>query len=134
MRFRIFVAASVSVAVYLLLNLFFGEHGVFAYRELTAYQARLESNVEEMEETRNKLAERAGKLRSSAEAVALEAREIGYYRDDERPVHVEGFTPWQPGTEAGTLLKEPEPQPNRQPLFRVVALSSGLIAFFLLLL
>lgn len=134
MGFRLFISTVVSIVLYLVLNGIFGDHGLLAYSDLLDYRDRLETNISSMEQTREELSATADELRSSAEAVRLEARELGYYRSGERPVRIEGFSPWEPGIEAGTLLRAPEPPPDRQPLFRVAAITAGLVTFFLLLL
>lgn len=133
MGFRLFISLSVSVAVYFLLNVFFGAQGMLSYQELLDYRDRLSHNIEQMEDTRSRLTARAEELRTSAEAVRLEARELGYYEPGEQPVRVDGFSQQAEPIQAGKLLAPPSPA-DRQPLFRVAALSSGLIAFFLLLL
>ena len=134
MAYRILISVACALGTYLLLNLFFGPNGLVAYQDLRGYHDRLEENVSEMQTLQARLERRSQALQESEAAVRLEARELGYFSESEQPVLIEGYEPDSRAIPAGTLLQPPSEGPDRTPLFRGVALSTGLAVFFLLLL
>jgi cell division protein FtsB len=75
---------------------FFGSGGVIDYRSLEAQKAQLSKNIEELEGINATLLEEQRALASDPERLALQARELGYFRKGERVVEL--GAPVQPRT------------------------------------
>ncbi len=121
--------ALLGVSTYLLLELLFGSYGVVAYRVVTDYVQEAEAQLVELRETHDELERLARRLSSDRETVRLEARDVGYIREDEVVVRVEGHQPrprhrYYPGA----IPVAPPPLQDNRPLFRAIALVVSLVA------
>lgn len=112
-----------------LMTYVWGENGIVAYAELSSYKERLESNVEQLREVKNSLAEKADRLQSSADTLALSARDLGYYRDNERIIYVEGYDTSENLYIVGELLRPFRREPVNPLVFRIFAVVVGAVGY-----
>lgn len=75
-----------ATGAFCLLQIFFGPGGLTEMSRLREQKARLEVRLEALKEENQRLTARYESLRTSAEAVELEARALGYFRLGEVPV------------------------------------------------
>ena len=88
----------------LFLLFFFGPGGRMDYRDLLAYRFRLEANIDDLKETNRKLMDELEALGSDPERIALQARELGYFREGEKVVRIEGAQAEKNRYTVGTIL------------------------------
>jgi cell division protein FtsB len=124
----VLIGALIGLATYLTLELIFGSYGHIAYQRLEAYVAEARRDLASVQERHRDLQDRIRLLRRSAEAVRLEARDVGIVAPDEYVVRIEGREPrprhrYMPGTIPGRI---PEVRDNR-PLFRSIAVAIALV-------
>ena len=75
-----------STAAFCLLQILFGPGGVTETLRLKEQQSRLESRLESLKDENLRLTARYDALRTSVDAVRLEARSLGYFQPGEVPV------------------------------------------------
>ncbi len=126
------LSAAVIVWSYLLLTLVFGDRGLVAYTALSEYRQDLESHLQQLSAIQESLENDSRRLRTDPEQVRIEARRLGYVRSTEGIIRIPGRTD-APGAvdSPGEKLQPPSPWKGERALFRTVALTIGLLAFFL---
>ncbi len=128
---------TVTILTYLLFSLIWADYGVLGYEHLDAYRVRLESNIERLEGRRTELSSETRSLRTDADRIRVEARQLGYYRENEGLVRLEGYDPQAVATSPGALVKRSAERGDRRDyaaIIRAVAASAGLLALFAMLL
>jgi len=75
-----------ATAAFCLLQILFGPGGFTETARLKEQQSRLEVRLAELKEDNQRLTARYDSLRTSAEAIRLEARSLGWFRSGEIPV------------------------------------------------
>jgi cell division protein FtsB len=83
---RLLCYLALGFAVRSLVLFFFGSGGLIDYRGLEAQKAQLQKNIEELEAINATLLGEQRALASDPERLALQARELGYFRKGERVV------------------------------------------------
>lgn len=127
------LSLAIAVWTYLLMTLFFGERGLLAYAGLSEYRDTLVSHIEELTELQNELSASERRLRSDPQQIRIEARRMGYVGQSEGLIRIPGRVgAVEPAESAGEKLAQPERWSADRNLFRALALSSALLAFFLL--
>ena len=116
---RFFLALWLSTASFCLLQIVFGPGGITETQRLERQKAKLETRLDELQTENARLAARYESLRTSPEAVRLEARQLGYFGPGEIPVrtlggaqfhlppddpHLSRIPPVTGGTEASPLF------------------------------
>ena len=92
----------------------------------------LNSNILELHYIGTELADHSASLRTDPDMVALLARELGYHREGEILVHLEGYEGPPERYAVGRTLTRTGSAGTREPMFRSLALSGGIIIFFCL--
>lgn len=118
-----FVCASLLVFV-------FGGAGLLEYRASSRHLRQLESNILELEAANARLRDDLEALRSDPELLRLQARELGYFREDEYVVRVEGATAPRNSYAVGRIILREPSLPKPAWVFRGVGL--GLPALLVL--
>ena len=134
---KLLLPLTVTILTYLLLSLIWADYGVLGYERLEAYKARLESNIERLEDRQSELSAEARSLQTDADRIRVEARKLGYYRDNEGVVRLKGYDPQAVATSPGALVKRPAERRDRRDhaaIIRAAAASAGLLALFAMLL
>ena len=127
------LSLAIAVWTYLLMTLFFGERGLLAHAGLSGYRDSLVSHIEELAELQNELSASARRLRSDPQQIRIEARRMGYVGPSEGLIRIPGRAgAAAPAESAGEKLAQPERWSADRNLFRALALSAALLAFFLL--
>lgn len=128
---------TVTIVTYLLFSLIWADYGVLGYADLDAYRGRLETNIERLEDRRAELSAESRSLRTDADRIRVEARQLGYYRESEGLVRLEGYDPQPVATSPGALVKRSAEVGERRDyaaIIRAAAASAGLLALFAMLL
>jgi len=87
---KFFLSLWLSIATFCLLQIFFGPGGVVETARLRDQNTLLENRLTALRDENARLTARYEALRTSAEAVRLEARALGYFRPGETPVRTLG--------------------------------------------
>ena len=93
-------------------------------------KASLEENIKDIEQNQLNLISEFEGLRSSSERIALEARSIGYFKEDEGIIVAEGYNIKQRAYPLGKLVNIEIERKSRKPLFR--GISIGVVLFSLI--
>ena len=80
---RLFFCAVAGVTVATTASFLFGASGLLSYRQLQAYERRLDVSITTLAERNLSLERRLTALRTNPELLRLYARELGYYRPHE---------------------------------------------------
>jgi cell division protein FtsB len=127
------LAVCVTIWTYLVLTFVLGDKGIVAYAAVERYKIELEAHVEELSVIHDDLVIAARRLQSDPEQIRIESRLIGYIRPDEGIIRIPGRRPVERSDETpGVKLGPPEPWRADRSFLRALALSAGLLAFFLL--
>ncbi|MFP4442483.1 MAG: FtsB family cell division protein [Spirochaetia bacterium] len=133
MKGSVFCAAVViGVSVFLILNLFFGASGFYSYTELQSKKHRLAENITVLKGVQQDLSSRVEDLKKNSAEVAGHARELGFIKENEWIIQLEGYTPpgnsispgmiFDPNTESAGLVDV--------SLVRSLAAAAGIIYLF----
>ncbi len=127
-------AALVSVVVALAGNLLEAPYSSEGYAALSAHRVRLETNVAELNALQTTLQAHTALLARSSDAVRVQARNLGYYAENETVIRIENASrPPSLQSPGRVILGVPE-YDDRRALVRLIALLSGAAAFVVLLL
>ena len=114
-------AGLVALVVYLAGGLFVSGYSGEAYDSLAAHVDRLEQNVVDLRDRRDRLVAQAETLRRSPDAVALEARRLGYYRPGEVVVRIEGVELPSTAQSPGVVVRNPPSAPDLRAFLRAAS-------------
>jgi cell division protein FtsB len=114
-----------------LLLFVFGDSGLKQYQALTSYRDILTSNIEELEEIHRRLSAEAESLRSDPERIALQARELEFFQEDERIVRLDNRAPPAGSYLVGRQVIRTRGEPRSDTILRIVcaALPFGIYGF-----
>ena len=116
---------------YSLMTYVWGENGLIAYQKLENYKESLESNIEDLQGVRKTLKGKTESLQSDPETLALSARDMGYYRENERIIYLEGYNSKKNLYVVGELMR-PFSRDTVNPLvFRVFAVIVGVVGYII---
>jgi len=124
-------ALLISICVYLAGTLLFGSYSDPALRDLEAYVARVQANVEDLASRQNRLVAQAELLRRSTDAVRVEARRLQYYREGEQVIRVENHTDREMVQSPGVVMRFTSVYPDHSRLIRIAAVAAFLLSLFL---
>ena len=133
LSFRIIISACIGYILYAVLNLVLGSSGIAAMKELEEMKQELEKNIEIIEENYAILSNELTGLRNSAEKIAVEARSIGYYRENEGIVVVDGYEGRKNFYTLGKLVTVDMKEKPRKPLFRAASFAALLLSLIIVL-
>ncbi|MBN2625500.1 MAG: septum formation initiator family protein [Spirochaetales bacterium] len=128
-------ALFVGLYVYLSLNLFWGDQGIYALRTLQDERKILEDNMEILTRENRDVQIHLDQLKNDRYSISLLARKLGYIREGEKIIYTGlGFRSGSisyglPVIRTGKSLENRD----RTGFFRIIALTAGGSAFFLLL-
>lgn len=106
---RLILYVAVGYVFASLLAFVFGAGGLLEYRTSAGYREQLQRNIEELEGSNLRLLAELEALRSDPELLRLRARELGYFREDERVIRIEGAGAPRNFYEVGRLiLRQPQ--------------------------
>jgi len=128
---RIITSACIGYILYSALNFVVGNSGIAAMNELEKMKNELQFNIEIIEDNYETLSKELSGLRNSAERISIEARRIGYYRENEGIIIVDGYEGRKNFYTLGKLVTVDDTEPPRKPLFRAVSLSTVLVSLII---
>ena len=97
-----------------------GEAGLVNYQDLLLRRQVLEENIEGLREINHSLSEELSNLATDSETIRLIARDLGYYRADERVVEVVGIPTQTYSQTVGSLVKRSAPRARDESPFRTL--------------
>lgn len=114
-----------------LLSLFFGSSGVTATASNRTRTELLLKNVDNLDERQLQLVAKLEMLRSDPESVIIEARALGFYRHDEKVMHIQNLETPRSMLETGRALYMKSAEPERHNSHKTIAIMAGLLVLFL---
>ena len=129
---RLLISLYTTFVVFAWLSFFFGPDGLAESRQLEKYKEKLVKGNLLMERINLKLDNEFKNLESDPERIALEARSLGYYHENEGIFLLEGYRMDLKGYSVGSLFRAYSGRASSLATIRLAALSLGIIVFFLL--
>jgi cell division protein FtsB len=114
---------------YSLMTYVWGENGIVAFSKLAAYEQKLEENVARLREVGSELSAKTESLQSDRDTLSLSARDIGYYRENERIIYLEGYDAQQNLYVVGELMRPYERDQVNPLVFRIFAVTAGMVGY-----
>jgi len=108
----------------------FGSGGIAGYRELEGYQEVLANNIQDLKRINRSLLEQLESLRSDPESILLQARELGYFREGERVIKIEGYRPGAGYTTVGKIIRRGPEGKDRDWIFKLAGFCLPLAFLF----
>jgi hypothetical protein len=102
------------------------------YRKVEAGRAQLAANIEELKRINSGLRREVESLGSDPERVALEARRLGYFREDQHVVRFRGRTPPPGSYTLGALVRVRAPRERRDWPLKLAGILLPLAAYAVL--
>lgn len=130
----VLVSAVLGVVAALTASLFFSSYSQTGYARLADYAIRLEENLTALEAQNARLLARADLYRRNRDAVAVEARALGYVRPNESVIRITDRKTRRISQSPGTILNRPVESQSRRYITRVVALIVFLLSLVVQLL
>ncbi len=126
---RIALAIYVGFFVYEILLIFWGDAGIFAYRDLRNHRSELQKNVAELEDIGDALEEKRNILLTDAEEIILRARSIGYFRPDEIRVVTPNSSSASLHRTLGRMVKSYTAKRKQDEMFRLIGCGMALLFY-----
>lgn len=130
---KIIMSIYFSFMVFTWSSYFFGPEGFLETRTLTVYREKIRENTTNMEIINKKLEGMVRNLQNNPDLIALEARNLGYYRKNEGVFLLDGTPVKNQGYPLGSLYKEFPKHHSSIAFLRSISLFSGLLFFLLLI-
>jgi cell division protein FtsB len=130
--FKYLLALWTAFAVYGIASTLTGAVGLSSFRKLETERDKQRANMENLRLINEKLENTKNSLLYDRDTIAVQARKLGYGRDDERFVRIVGLgSITTPDIAAGRLViaERPESVPDRT--LKVLAISAGAAIFAL---
>jgi len=127
---RLVIYIALSYVVSSLLFFFFGSGGLLDYDNLLAYRVSLQDNIANLEGTNNDLLNEVQALGSDPERLTLQARELGYFREGEQVIRIEGYRPGKNYYTVGKILRRKPKQPRMDWPFKALGLGLPILLSF----
>lgn len=109
---------------------FWGHSGIYSYNKLVNYRNSLEANIRDLEQINQQLLNDIDALGSNPEIIALKARELGFFKDDEHVIRIENYSARGNIHQVGRLIYKAEGRATKDILIKISALF--LLLFFYL--
>ncbi len=130
MGIRLAVSAYIGLAVYCLLSLLLGPMGMAAYDDLETRVRGMRENLARLESLNSEARARKDSALSDPEALALEARTLGYVAPGQVVVRL-GFPEASPDPgDLGTLVPFAPPRGMEDAELKAASLAAALVAAF----
>lgn len=108
-RFRFLAAASIGTLFYVLVSMFAGRDGIWAFDQLLEQKRILSANAASIEKTYEELSLEKVALQKDMDVIAAYARKLGYVKEGEKLVKINGLTVRETQIfDAGTPVKHEE--------------------------
>lgn len=130
MSIRLAASAYIGLAVYCLISLIMGPMGVLAYEDLDARVRGMRENLTLLEALNSEARARKDSAHSDPEALALEARSLGYVGPDQVVVRLGFPEASSAARDLGTLVPFTQPGGMRDEQVKAISLAAALCAAF----
>ncbi len=132
LHYRLVMSIYASFIIFAWFSFYLGPDGLLETKRLEVYKTKLESGNARLEEINRKLENEFIRLESDPGIIALEARSLGYYHENEGVFILEGYHPEKKGYSIGSLLREYSGKTVSIDVIRYTAIASGIIIFLFL--
>lgn len=106
LSFRFLISVCLGTLAYVVISIFGGQDGIWAYRQLEEQKQVISANLFKIEEINNRLQQEMQELQYDPAAIAAHARKLGYVADNETLVKISGLKPlYEPTYDAGTMVR-----------------------------
>jgi hypothetical protein len=122
-------AALFAVVVYLGGTLLYSGYNQDAYRALSDYADRLETNVEELRLRHERLVALADLYRRSPDAVAVQARQLQLFENGDEVIRIDGAGNTSTVQSPGAVVRHRPAVVDRRSVARIAALVAFVLAF-----
>ena len=126
---RLVLLLSVGFLLRSLALFLWGNGGLGDYRKVEAGRAQLSANIEELKRINSGLRREVESLGSDPERVALEARLLGYFREEQRVVRFQGRTRPPGSYTLGALVRVRAPRERRDWPWKLAGIFLPLAAY-----
>jgi cell division protein FtsB len=132
--FKYLFALWTAFAVYGIASTLIGAMGFSSCRKLEMERDKQRANMENLRLINEKLENTKNSLLYDRDTIAVQARKLGYGRDDERFVRIVGLGGIKsPDTTAGRLVVAEKPESVSDRTLKLLAISAGAAIFALFL-
>ncbi|MDR1899669.1 MAG: septum formation initiator family protein [Treponema sp.] len=132
--FKYLFALWTAFAVYGISSTLTGVMGFSSYRKLETERDKQRANMENLRLINEKLENTKNSLLYDRDTIAVQARKLGYGRDDEKFVRIVGLGGIKsPDTAAGRLVTAEKPEAVPDRTLKTLAFSTGAAIFALFL-
>ncbi len=131
--FNTIISVYVSFIIFTWFSFFFGPDGYAETQRLKHYLLKIENNTAQMEKINKRLEAEVQSLQDNPEAIALEARTLGFYSEYEGVIYFDGYKPQKKVFPLGSLYKGFNERHTSILFIRYFSLTSGLLVFLLLM-
>ncbi len=129
LRLFLFIAAGFITSS--LLTFLFGSGGVMEHLRLQRYRASLQGNLDDLQEIHSRLLQELHALGTDPQRIALQARELGYFRPGEQVVRVEDSAPRESYYTVGRIVRQSAPENRWDGVFRIAGLALPAVLYLL---
>jgi cell division protein FtsB len=129
---RLVLALCLGFCLSTVLFLLFGTGGIGQYRELLAYRDSLQANIEDLSRIQQGLLQELEALGSDPERVTLQARQLGYFKEGERVIRIQGYEAARSGYTVGRILRRKPVGEPRDWVLRLTGLGLPVMLFALI--
>jgi cell division protein FtsB len=126
---RLALSAYVAFMINMLLTLVFGPTGIVAVRDLNQYRKRLESNIGQLSVIHTNLNAQLERLVSDKETIALLARQLGYFEENEGSIRIPGYRAGRNSYVIGSIVFRSKRDTGAREVIRIAALGLGALTF-----
>ncbi|MCH5288596.1 MAG: septum formation initiator family protein [Treponema sp.] len=134
-KFRLLCAGLAATCIYVIISLSGGTDGFWAKRQLQEQKRLLSARTQQIQDITDSLELEFTALEKDPDVIAAFARKLGYIRNGERAVKINGLlTDNDFDFETGTPLKATEPYTLPEWFCKAFALAVGALVYALLLL
>ena len=120
---RTLLSLYLGFILFSVLNFFWGNSGLFSFRAIEKSKQGLEENLQSLEEINERHNHELDVLRKNPEIIRLYARELGYYKEGETVVKLEGYSPKKQSYEVGKIIKVEFKSRDNRFLLQVIGFS-----------
>lgn len=130
-RWNILKAVFIGFTLYSLLVLEGGTYGISALSELKSFKEKQIENISNLKQKNNILRNDLDSLKSNVTELELKARRVGYFRQGEKVVFIEGIKQQSRKLNPGQTLYFKQKFADRDRVFRAIGFIVAVFSLFL---
>lgn len=130
--YRLLISLYITFIIYSLLSLIWGSAGIIQTSLLKIYKDKLVSNTIELEEIGNQLDLKFDRLRTDEGLIALKARKLGFFKEGEGEIILDGYKKNTISYTVGSYYKNFNMRINDNSHIRLFSTIIGILSFLLM--